>query len=56
MLYHIQAGQAMTMFIKVQKPFLVIDSIQSNSYNGISNNIVGCGAFILTQAPKQVDT
>jgi hypothetical protein len=44
------------MFVKVQKPFLVIDSIQNNNYDNISKNIVGCGAFIPARTPKQVDT
>ncbi len=38
---------AVTMFVKVQKLFLVVDNIQSNNYNDISKNIVGCGAFII---------
>jgi len=33
----------------------MIDGIQSNNYDDISKNIVGCGAFIPAQAPKQVD-
>ncbi len=50
-----QIKLTVTMFIKVQKLFLVVDSTQNNNYNDVSKNIVGCKAFILAQTPKQVD-